>query len=46
MSQCGIIISHDYNIAPGVRKAFDEFFKNRPEPIIELSGSQCLIVKL
>jgi hypothetical protein len=41
----GIIISHDYMNAVGVKKAFDEFFKNKSEPIIELSGSQCLIVK-
>lgn len=51
----GIIIAHDYTPAEGVRKAtvaigiwkaFDEFFKDKPEPIIELSGTQCLVVKL
>lgn len=43
----GVLISHDYtDMSPGVRKAFDEFFSDKPEPIIELSGSQCLIVKL
>ncbi len=46
MNKGGIIISHDYISAPGVRKAFDEFFKDKPEPIIEMSGSQCLIVKV
>jgi len=30
----------------GVRKKFDDFFKDKSEPIIELSDSQCLIVKL
>lgn len=48
MSRGGLIISHDYNSksCPGVKKAFDEFFKNRPEPIIELSSTtQCLITK-
>jgi len=45
MSRGGIIISHDYISTPGVKKAFDEFFEDKPEPIIELSGSQCLIVK-
>jgi len=48
MSSGGIIISHDYNSksCPGVRKAFDEFFKDKPEPIIELSGvTQCLVTK-
>lgn len=46
MNKGGIIISHDYINAVGVRKAFDEFFKNKPEPIIEMSESQCLIAKL
>jgi len=41
----GIIISHDYISAPGVKKAIDEFFKDKIEPVVELSGSQCLIVK-
>jgi O-methyltransferase len=45
MSKGGIIISHDYTIAPGVRKAFNDYFQDKPEPIIEMSGSQCLIVK-
>ena len=46
MSKGGVIISHDYISSDGVGQAFDEFFKNKPEPIIELSGSQCLIVKV
>jgi hypothetical protein len=46
MKKGGIMISHDYISSSGVRKAFDEYFKDRPEPIIEMSGSQCLIVKL
>ena len=46
MSKGGVIISHDYLQAKGVRKAFDDFFKNKPEPVIELSGSQCLVIKL
>lgn len=45
MSIGGIIMSHDYVSADGVRQAFDTFFQDKPEPIIELSGSQCLIVK-
>lgn len=40
-----ILMSHDYSDTPGVRHAFDEFFEKRPEPIVELAGSQCLIVK-
>lgn len=45
MNKGGVIISHDYLYAKGVRKAFDDFFKNKSEPIIEMSGTQCLIVK-
>jgi hypothetical protein len=46
MSQGAVLISHDYTSAAGVRKAFDEFFTEKKEPIIQLSGSQCLVVKL
>lgn len=49
MQRGGVIMSHDYVASDGsitgVKKAFDEFFKNKLEPIIELSGSQCIIVK-
>jgi len=46
MTKGGIIISHDYFFASGVRKAFEEFFQSKPEPIIPLSESQCLVVKV
>ena len=46
MSTGGIIISHDYITAPGVQKAFDEFFSDKMEPVIETAGSQCLVVKV
>lgn len=46
MTKGGVIISHDYINVSGVRTAFDEFFSDKPEPLIELSGSQCLIVKI
>ena len=42
----GIIISHDYNTIKGVRKAVDCFFEGKPETVIELSTTQCIIVKL
>jgi hypothetical protein len=50
-SKGGIIISHDYTDSsiPGVKRAFDNFFEDKEETIIEISGltgSQCLIVKL
>lgn len=41
-----IVISHDYVEFAGVRRAFDEFFKDKPEPVIELSGNQCIVVKV
>ena len=41
----GIILSHDYATLPGVKKAFDEFFQSRPEVVIPLDSSQCLVVK-
>jgi O-methyltransferase len=46
MSKGGMLISHDYMWAEGVRRAFVEFFADKPEPIIELSGSQCAFIKL
>lgn len=46
MSKGGVILSHDYTTAPGVRKAFDDFFKDKPEIILEPSRSQALVVKL
>ena len=44
MIKGGIIISHDYH-AYGVRKAFEEFCKDKKEPILELAESQCMIVR-
>jgi len=46
MSQGGVILSHDYTTTPGVRKAFDDFFEGRVEPVLETAGSQCLVVKV
>jgi len=47
MSKGGMIISHDYPKALGVKRAIDEFFSDKPELIIELPGTnQCLIVKM
>jgi O-methyltransferase len=46
MSPGGIILSHDYMTAPGVKKAFDDFFERRAEPVLETAGSQCLVVKV
>lgn len=45
MARGGIIISHDYLSAEGVNLAFKEFFQEKREPVIELSGYQCMVVK-
>lgn len=46
MNKGGAIISHDYPSSEGVKKAFDEFFSDKPELVIDLlSYEQCLIVK-
>ncbi len=41
----GILMSHDYAQAEGVRKAFDEVLGPKPESIIELPESQCIFIK-
>jgi hypothetical protein len=45
MIKGGMLISHDYSTVPGVKKAFDEYFTDKPEVVIELPTSQCLVVK-
>jgi predicted O-methyltransferase YrrM len=47
MEKGGIILVHDF--APrheGVYRAVQEFFHERPEPVMELTGNQAMIVKL
>jgi hypothetical protein len=46
MTPGGILLSHDYVTAPGVKKAFDDFFEGKSEPILETAGSQCIVVKV
>jgi O-methyltransferase len=46
MSRGGIIISHDYINIVSVMASVDEFFKDKPEPVLKTFGTQCLIVKL
>ncbi len=46
MKPGAIVISHDDVQFPGVRKAFHEFFENKPEPVVEMTGNQCMVVKL
>jgi hypothetical protein len=46
MSPCGIIISHDYPSSAGVTKAFEEFFADKKEKVVNLPMSQCMVIKL
>ena len=43
----GRIIAHDYNAIElsGVKQAFQEFFKNSPENIIEIADTQVMVIK-
>jgi O-methyltransferase len=45
MAKGGIILSHDYSTLAGVKRAFDEFLADKNESVIELSTSQCILVK-
>lgn len=45
MRSGGVILSHDYSILHGVRKAFSEFFHDKPEQLIELPTTQCMVLK-
>ncbi len=45
LSKGGVLLSHDYALSKGVRSAFDEFFADKPEPVIEIAENQCLVVK-
>ena len=46
MNERAIILFDDYGFAscPGARKAVDEFFADKPEPVIELPTGQALII--
>src|ERR1035437_459696 len=45
MVQGGVILCHDYHGSKGVKRSFQEFFEKKPECIIVLSTSQCMVVK-
>jgi O-methyltransferase len=42
----GVILSHDYSILTGVRKAFDDFLRDKPEQPVQLPSTQCVLIKL
>lgn len=46
MIPAGIMLSHDYSILAGVKKAVHQFLADKPEEVIELPTTQCMIVKL
>lgn len=46
MSKGGYLMSHDYATVPGVRKAIDEFYADKPETVLQVNESQCVVVSL
>ena len=46
MTPGGIMLSHDYSILSGVEAAFTEFLADKPEELIELPTTQCMVIKL
>lgn len=42
----GIMLVHDYPTASGIVKALEDFFHDKPDPVVELTGYQAMIVKL
>jgi|SRR5215813_11864985 len=46
MSKGGIILSDDYGFAscPGAREAIDQFFADKPEPVIDFPTGQALVI--
>jgi len=46
MVKGGIILSHDYNDIIGVKAAFQDFYSDKTETVIELATNQCLVIKL
>ncbi len=41
----GVILSHDYSVLAGVKRAFSEFLTDRAEPLLELPSTQCMLIK-
>ncbi len=44
MKKGSIILSHDYSTSPGVKRAFDDFFEDKSEVVIELTSSQGMVI--
>ena len=45
MNKGGVIISHDYAFSKGVKSAFQEYFEEISDPVIEIAENQCMVVK-
>jgi O-methyltransferase len=45
MKTGGVILGHDYPRFSGVKKAFDEFFEDKPEHILQISRNYAFILK-
>ncbi len=45
MNPGGVILSHDYSILAGVERAFKEFLADKPEGLIDLPTTQCMVIK-
>lgn len=46
MSVGAMLISHDYVEFPAVRQVFDDYFADTAQPVLELTGNQCLVLKI
>lgn len=48
MQKGGVIMTHDYSdlLTPGVKEAFDLFFSDKPEVVVELWDTHAMVVKL
>ncbi len=45
MNPGGVMLSHDYSILAGVERAFKEFLADKPEGLIDLPTTQCMLIK-
>lgn len=48
MQKGGVMMTHDYSdlLTPGVKQAFDEFFADKPESVVEIWDTHALAIKL
>lgn len=46
MNKGGVIITHDYTSSIGVKRAFDDYFRNKKESLFQVSDSQCFVIKV